>query len=159
MNKRLAFAAAAVIALSAAPALAQSSKTAPPGTAATPATLATPADPGTSSATPATPSTGATPATPPSTSSDEDTSSTGAASASASGTNVSVTSGMSVKDNTGATIGSITDVRTDSAGRKTATIKMGADTFAVDTNVLAISGGAATVNASQAEIKTMLKKK
>ena len=35
---------------------------------------------------------------------------------------------------------------------------MGADTFAVDTSSLAVDGGAATVNASQAEIKKMLKK-
>lgn len=35
---------------------------------------------------------------------------------------------------------------------------MGADTFAVDTASLAVSGEAATVNATQADIKKMLKK-
>jgi hypothetical protein len=65
---------------------------------------------------------------------------------------------MSVKDNTGATIGSVSDVKTGADGKKTATIKMGADTFAVDTASLAVANGAATVNASQAEIKKMLKK-
>jgi hypothetical protein len=66
---------------------------------------------------------------------------------------------MAVKDNTGATIGSVADVKTGADGKKTATIKMGADTFAVDTSSLAVASGAATVNASQAEIKDMLKKK
>jgi hypothetical protein len=65
---------------------------------------------------------------------------------------------MAVKDNSGATIGSITDVKTDASGKKTATIKMGADTFAVDTSSLAVANGAATVNASQSDIKKMLKK-
>ena len=65
---------------------------------------------------------------------------------------------MSVKDNTGATIGQISEVKTGADGKKTATIKMGADSFAVDTASLAIAGDAATVNASQAEIKKMLKK-
>ena len=63
-----------------------------------------------------------------------------------------------MKDNTGATIGQISEVKTGADGKKTATIKMGADSFAVDTASLAISGDAATVNASQAEIKKMLKK-
>jgi hypothetical protein len=66
---------------------------------------------------------------------------------------------MAVKDNTGATIGSIADVKTGADGKKTATIKMGTDTFAVDTSSLAVNSGAATVNASQDEIKSMLKKK
>jgi hypothetical protein len=65
---------------------------------------------------------------------------------------------MSVKDNTGAMIGSVSEVKTGADGKKTATIKMGADTFAVDTASLAVANGAATVNASQAEIKKMLKK-
>jgi hypothetical protein len=66
---------------------------------------------------------------------------------------------MDVKDSTGATIGKVTEVKTGADGKKTATIKMGADTFAVDTSSLAVASGAATVNASQAEIKTMLGKK
>ncbi len=68
-----------------------------------------------------------------------------------------VTTGMSVKDNTGAVIGAITEVKTDAAGRKTATIRMGADTFAVETSALAIVDGAATVNSTHAEIKAMMK--
>ena len=35
---------------------------------------------------------------------------------------------------------------------------MGADTFAVDTSSLAVDNGAATINATQAEIKGMMKK-
>ena len=64
---------------------------------------------------------------------------------------------MTVKDKTGATIGSVSDVKTD-AGKTTATIRMGADVFAVETNRLAVADGAATINATQAEIKGMLKK-
>ena len=133
MNKRLALAAAAILSLSATSALAQS-----------PTTSADPAAPPSTSATP--------PADQPA-----DTSASTAPSASSSGTDV-VASGMAVKDNTGATIGQISEVKTGADGKKTATIKMGADTFAVDTASLAISGGAATVNATQAEIKKMLKK-
>jgi hypothetical protein len=65
---------------------------------------------------------------------------------------------MTVKDSSGTEIGKITDVKTGADGKKTATIKMGADTFAVDTTSLAVTGDSATVNASQAEIKKMLKK-
>ena len=50
-------------------------------------------------------------------------------------------------------------VKAGAGGKQTATIKMGADTFAVDTSSLAVASGAATVNASQDEIKTMLKAK
>ena len=82
---------------------------------------------------------------------------TPAPSAAGAGSDVSVVTGMSVKDKTGATIGQVSDVKTD-AGRTTATIKMGADVFAVETNRLAVADGAATINATQAEIKGMLKK-
>ncbi len=61
---------------------------------------------------------------------------------------------MSVKDNTGALIGEVSDVK---AG--VATIKMGADTFTVDTAKLGVADGAATINATQADIRGMLKKK
>ncbi|WP_293898783.1 hypothetical protein [Phenylobacterium sp.] len=135
IDKRIAYAAVA-LALAATPALAQ---TKAPSTAVTP-------PPASADATPPTTTTDAAPPA-------------GAASAEASGSNVSVTTGMSVKDNSGAMIGSITDVRTGADGKRTATIKMGADSFAVDTTSLAVAGGAATVNATQAEIKTMLKKK
>jgi hypothetical protein len=39
-----------------------------------------------------------------------------------------------------------------------ATIKMGADTFAVDGSNLAVQDGAAVVNATQAELQSMIKK-
>jgi hypothetical protein len=73
------------------------------------------------------------------------------------GGNVSV--GQSVKDNTGATIGQVTALKPDAAGKQVATIKMGADSFAVDTASLAVDNGAAVINASQAEIKGMMGKK
>ena len=71
----------------------------------------------------------------------------------------SVTSGMSVKDNTGAIIGEVTAVKPDASGQNLATIKMGADVFTVETNKLALAGGSATINATQAELKSMLPKK
>jgi hypothetical protein len=61
---------------------------------------------------------------------------------------------MSVKDNTGALIGEVTDLKGG-----VATIKMGSDTFTVDSSKLAVQGGAATINATQAELKKMLPKK
>jgi hypothetical protein len=70
----------------------------------------------------------------------------------------SLTPGLPVKDKTGATIGSVADVKTDTAGKKVATIKMGADSFAVDASALAVDNGAVTINATQAEINTMLHK-
>jgi len=70
------------------------------------------------------------------------------------GASAEVMSGMSVKDSTGAIIGEVSAVK---AG--VATIKMGSDTFAVDTNKLGVTGGAATINATQADIKKMLPKK
>lgn len=150
MTQHFALAAAAILALSAAPALAQ------PGRSA-----ADPASPPTTSATPpagAAPSTGAPAKAPADEPADTTAGASGAASASAAGADVAVRTGMSVKDNTGATIGQISDVKTGADGKTTATIKMGADTFAVDTASLAVSGEAATVNATQADIKKMLKK-
>jgi hypothetical protein len=61
---------------------------------------------------------------------------------------------MTVKDNTGASIGQVTGVKSG-----VATIKMGTDTFTVDTSKLAVENGAATINASQADIKKMMPKK
>jgi hypothetical protein len=58
---------------------------------------------------------------------------------------------MSVKDNTGALIGEVKSIKGG-----VATIQMGADTFTVDSNKLGVAGGAATINASQAELKKML---
>ena len=73
-------------------------------------------------------------------------------------TGATVTAGLPVKDKSGATIGSVTNVQTDAAGKKVATIKMGADTFAVDASALAVDHGAAVINASQAELKSMMPK-
>ena len=78
-------------------------------------------------------------------------------SASASG-GASVAAGQVVKDKTGAPIGKVTEVKPDAAGKQVATIQMGADVFAVDTAALAVDNGAATINATQAEIKGMMKK-
>jgi hypothetical protein len=69
-----------------------------------------------------------------------------------------VAAGQSVKDNTGAVIGQVTEVKPDATGKATATIKMGADSFAVDTSALAVEDGAAVINATQAEIQAMMKK-
>jgi hypothetical protein len=128
MTKTFAFAALAATLSFAAPALAQAPA------AGTPApSKAAP----TATSEPAAPATG--------------TSSDTAATASAS---ASVTTGMSVKDNTGALIGEVSDVK---AG--VATIKMGTDTFTVDTAKLGVANGAATINATEADIRGMLKKK
>ena len=70
----------------------------------------------------------------------------------------SVTVGLPVKDNTGATIGKVTQVKPDASGKQTAVIAMGADTFAVDTAALAVQNGSAVINASQADIQGMIKK-
>ena len=72
--------------------------------------------------------------------------------------NAPITSGLSVKDNTGATIGQITQVKPDASGKQTATIKMGADSFAVDTSALVVQNGAAVINSTQAELQGMIKK-
>ncbi|MFC3077482.1 hypothetical protein ACFODL_05210 [Phenylobacterium terrae] len=69
-----------------------------------------------------------------------------------------VAAGQSVKDKTGAVIGEVAEVKPDASGKATATIKMGAETFAVDTSALAVQDGAAVINATQAEIQAMLKK-
>ena len=115
---------------------------------ATPATRATPAMPTETSAVPATPATPATPAAP------------AAGASAATGVDASATakisSGMSVKDNTGALIGEVTAVKPDATGQDLATIRMGADVFTVETSKLALQGGAATINATQAELKSML---
>lgn len=80
------------------------------------------------------------------------------AGADASATAATLAVGATVKDNTGASIGTVTDVKPDAAGKQVATIKMGADTFAVETDKLAIADGSATINATQAELKAMLQK-
>jgi hypothetical protein len=100
------------------------------------------------------------PATPPATTS-PGTTSTGAVSTGAAidtSANAPITSGLSVKDNTGATIGQITQLKPEAGGKQTATIKMGADSFAVDTSALVVQNGVAVINSSQAELKGMIKK-
>jgi hypothetical protein len=74
------------------------------------------------------------------------------------GATVPDTAGLPVKDNTGATIGKVMQVRPDAGGKQTAVIAMGADTFAVDTAALAVQNGSAVINASQADIQGMIKK-
>jgi len=73
--------------------------------------------------------------------------------------NTSLSTGMSVKDSTGALIGEITDVKADASGKQVATIKMGPDAFSVESDRLAVQNGAAMINATQADLKSMLKKK
>lgn len=65
---------------------------------------------------------------------------------------------MPVKDSTGATIGSIAEVTAGPGGQQVAVIKMGADSFTVETAKLQVVAGAATVNATQAQIQAMMKK-
>lgn len=65
--------------------------------------------------------------------------------------------GLPVKDNTGAVVGEITQLKPEAGGKQTATIKMGAETFAVDTASLAVASDGATINASQAELNAMIK--
>jgi hypothetical protein len=64
--------------------------------------------------------------------------------------------GMTVKDNTGASIGQIAKLGADSSGKTMATIKMGADTFQAPAEVLAVADGAATINLTKAEIDAQL---
>ena len=67
-----------------------------------------------------------------------------------------VTAGQPVKDNTGAVIGAIAEVKPDATGKSMATIKMDDKTFAVDVANLAVRDGATLINASKAEIEGML---
>ena len=139
MTKILSYAALAAALAIAGPVLAQSTSSgageaAPQG--APPSSSA--AQPPSSSASPSeAPSSAATPS--------------GSNAAANAGASTEISSGMSVKDNTGATIGQVTAVKDSMA-----TIKMGSDTFTVDTSKLGVQGGAATINATQAELKKML---
>ncbi len=127
----------------------------PPAAKPTAPTTGAPASSAPSDATPSAAPTSSTPS-PPSAAA----SAPAAPSASSAGANTSanapstLTTGMSVKDNTGAIIG---EVKALKGG--VATIQMGNDTFTVDSNKLGVSGGAATINATQAELKAMLPKK
>jgi hypothetical protein len=81
-----------------------------------------------------------------------------AAGAAAAPTAASATVGMSVRDNTGATIGQITALDPGSTGKTMATVKMGSQTFAVDASALAVQNGAATINETRADIEKQLPK-
>jgi hypothetical protein len=132
MRLILKFAAAAAALAFAAPALAQTTAPAAP----TAPSAASPAAGAASTATP------------------------GAAAATGTATNASATvaAGQPVKDSTGAVIGQVAEVKPDPSGKQLATIKMGEDTFAVDTANLAVRDGATLINATQAEIKAMMKR-
>ena len=67
-----------------------------------------------------------------------------------------LSSGMTVKDNTGASIGQVAKLDTDASGKTMATIKMGADSFQVPAANLATANGAATINLTQAQIAAQL---
>jgi hypothetical protein len=119
----------------------------------------TPASPATSSSTAAPPADTSTSAAPPSTSSTSPSSSAASgAAADTSATASALAVGLTVKDNTGASIGQITQLKPDASGKQVATIKMGSDTFAVDGANLAVQDGAAVINATQTELQGMIKK-
>jgi len=67
--------------------------------------------------------------------------------------------GLTVKDNTGAVIGLITDLKTDTDGKQVAVVRMGPDAFSVETDRLAVQNGAAAINATQAQLKAMLRRR
>jgi len=69
---------------------------------------------------------------------------------------VPLASGMTVKDNTGATVGVISKMVADSSGGQMVTIKMGADSFQVPAANLAVSNGAAQINLTKAQIESQL---
>jgi glucose/arabinose dehydrogenase len=141
MRNSLSYAALAACLAMAAPALAQS-PAAPASKSKAPSTMPNPPI----DSPPSTAATSAAPATAPAA-----TGADAAANASAAAT---LTTGMSVKDNTGALIGEVKALKDG-----VATIQMGSDTFTVDANKLGVQGGAATINATQAELKGMLPKK
>jgi len=76
----------------------------------------------------------------------------------AANTNATVLStGLTVKDNTGAAIGQITDMTADTSGAGSlVTIAMGADKFRVPSDKLAVQNGAAMINLTQAQIQDEL---
>lgn len=81
---------------------------------------------------------------------------TAAAPAAAAAAAAPVAAGQPVKDNSGAVIGSVAEVKPDATGKSMATIKMDDKTFAVDVKNLAVLDGATVINASKAEIEGML---
>ena len=150
MPKMISYAAfAAALAISA-PTLAQPTSSPASSPPATPPSTTAPSStpPSNTEPNPTSPRSTAPSAAPPSSSARTGASADTAANAGASTT---LMSGMSVKDNTGALIGEVKSVKGGIA-----TVAMGSDTFTVDSNKLAVAGGAATINASQAEIKKMM---
>ncbi|HEY2481744.1 MAG TPA: hypothetical protein VGI30_06045 [Caulobacteraceae bacterium] len=78
--------------------------------------------------------------------------------ANTSATGAALSAGMTVKDNTGVSIGQISKL--DSVnGTQMATIKMGAQSFQVPAASLAAANGAATINLTQAQIQAQLPSK
>jgi hypothetical protein len=82
--------------------------------------------------------------------------STGAAAAPAPPAPVKV--GLPVKDKNGKSIGKVTEVKTDASGKTVAMIRMGADEFGVNASTLAVDNGVATINATKADLDSMLAK-
>lgn len=150
MRKILTFGAAAAALTLALPAAAQTTGSDPTGATSSPPSSGSNMD----AATPPADTGADTGATSPDAAPESSAAPTGAAT----NTSATVAVGQSVKDKTGAVIGSVTQVKPDASGKQVATIQMGADTFAVDTSSLAVDNGAAVINATQAEIKGMMKK-
>ena len=74
-------------------------------------------------------------------------------------TTASLSMGMTVKDNTGATIGKISKLAADSSGASVATITMTDGAFQAPATALAVQDGAATINLTKAEIDAQIKGK
>jgi hypothetical protein len=72
-------------------------------------------------------------------------------------TTAQLTTGLTVKDRTGAAIGQIADISTDpKTGQQLATIQMGSESFRLPTDRLGVFNGAANVNLTQADIEAQL---
>jgi hypothetical protein len=99
----------------------------------------------------ATPPTSSPSAAPPASAAPGASAAAGTDAAANAGAGTTLQSGMSVKDNTGALIGEVKSVKGG-----VATIQMGSDTFTVDSDKLGVANGAASINATQAELKKML---
>jgi hypothetical protein len=100
-----------------------------------------------------------TPSSPSSTAPPDTTSSAGGAAADTSataGAAAALSVGEPVKDNTGATIGAISSLKTATNGQQMAVIKMGNDTFQVPSDRLGAGSGSVTINLSQAQIANMI---
>ena len=66
--------------------------------------------------------------------------------------------GLSVKDSTGATVGKLTDLKTDASGKQMATIRMGAHDVSIGADRLKVKDGAAVADATKTELQSMAKK-